>query len=34
MLELLLNRNVDEFKPGDRVACAGFAYHSELIFDT
>lgn len=29
---IVLESNVDEFKPGDRVACAGFAYHSELIF--
>jgi len=29
---IVLASNVDEFKPGDRVACAGYAYHSELIF--
>ncbi len=29
---IVLESNVDEFKPGDRVACAGYAYHSELVF--
>jgi len=29
---IVIESNVEEFRPGDRVACAGSAYHSELIF--
>jgi len=29
---IVLASSVEEFKPGDRVACAGYAHHSELIF--
>jgi len=28
---IVLESNVEEFNKGDRVACAGFAYHSELV---
>ncbi len=29
---IIIESNVEEFRPGDRVACAGSAYHSELVF--
>ena len=29
---IVLESSVSEFKPGDRVACAGVAYHAEKIF--
>lgn len=29
---IVIESNVEEFRPGDRVACAGSAYHSELVF--
>lgn len=29
---IVLESNAEEFRPGDRVACAGTAYHSELVF--
>ncbi len=29
---VVIESSVDEFRPGDRVACGGTAFHSELIF--
>lgn len=29
---VVIDSNVEEFRKGDRVACAGTAYHSELVF--
>lgn len=29
---IVIESNVEEFRPGDRVACAGSAFHSELVF--
>lgn len=28
---VVIESKVSEFKPGERIACAGFAYHSELV---
>ncbi|MHA1285504.1 MAG: bi-domain-containing oxidoreductase, partial [Promethearchaeota archaeon] len=29
---IVLESNVEEFRLGDKVACAGYAHHSELVF--